>query len=506
MYRFLLSCYRVLDRAVAALLPDSTTHRFRAFSLRLARRLYPERIVAKSVGELVAMSYVNSWSPPTLPVWVREELAELSEIDPDVHPDGAWVTSAEFYSAPWTYDMPGKAYFALRAKLPPSVDVMLFAPWIKRGGADLGLIHFANALHRDFGQKVVIVTTEAADSPWRDRLVDGVVFVDAGHVLSELHLHHQVDVVVRLLLQVAPRTLHIMNSLVAWEAVKRNGLAIRQSTRIYASLYCDDVTEAGQRVGYARKYLRWCHHALDGVISDNSRTPLEWVESIGVCPSLFTVVPFPAPTANGRPTEPLRDDACNRILWAGRLDRQKRPDILAAVVRAMPNYQFDIHGSALIDTGLAHELDALPNATLHGSYERFSDIARDSHLAYLYTSQWDGLPNVLLEAASCGIPIVASAVGGVPDLLHSDQIVEDVEDVDGYVSRLHALAGSTDLRAAWRDRQADALREHHSIASFLDGIRTVPGYLWEISRTAGKAPHMSPIIGGDLVGHVHATS
>ena len=46
MYRFLLSCYRALDRAVAALLPDSMTHRFRASSLRIARRLYPEKIVA----------------------------------------------------------------------------------------------------------------------------------------------------------------------------------------------------------------------------------------------------------------------------------------------------------------------------------------------------------------------------------------------------------------------------------------------------------------------------
>ena len=67
MYRFLLSCYRALDRAVAALLPDSMTHHFRASSLRIARRLYPEKIVAKSVGELVAMSSVNSWSPPSLP-------------------------------------------------------------------------------------------------------------------------------------------------------------------------------------------------------------------------------------------------------------------------------------------------------------------------------------------------------------------------------------------------------------------------------------------------------
>ena len=505
MYRFLLSCYRVLDRVVAALLQDSLTHRFRAFSLRLARRLYPERVIAKSVGELVAMSSVNGWSPPTLPAWVREELAELSEIDADVHPDGAWIASAEFYSAPWTYDMPGKAYFALRQQIPSNVDVMLFVPWIKRGGADLGLIHFANALHQHFERTVVVVTTEDADSPWRDRLADGVILVDAGKALSELHLHHQIDVVVRLLLQVAPLTLHIMNSLVAWEAVKRNSLAIRQSTRIYASLYCDDVTEAGQRVGYARKYLRWCHPALDGVISDNSRTPREWVESIGVRPSLFSVVPFPAPAPSGKLVDSPETDARKCILWAGRLDRQKRPDILAAIAKAMPDYQFDIHGSALIDTGMVHELGSLPNVTLHGSYELFSDVVRDSHLAYLYTSQWDGLPNVLLEAAACGLPIVASGVGGVPELLHSDQLVEDVEDIDGYVRRLRALAASADLRAAWRDRQADALRDHHSMASFLGAIRALPGYLVETPCAAGEVPCASAITGDDL-GCFHATS
>lgn len=495
MYRFLLGLFRVIDRSLAALFPGAVTHAFRAKSLRLARRLYPDRIIARSVDELVTMLPAKSGLPPPLPEWVREELVELSGIDPDVHPDGAWVSSAVFYSAPWTFDLPGKVYFAIRAQLPQKVDVMIFAPWIKRGGADLGLIHFANVLAREFGQAVVVITTEDADSPWSVRLSEGVTFVAAGKQLAGLQPQHQIDVVVRLLLQAAPRTMHIMNSLVAWEAVKRNGLAIRQSSRVYASLYCDDVTEAGQRVGYARKYLRWCHAALHGVISDNARTPQEWIAGLGVRPELFCVVPFPAPHPSvGPPEYTDHREVGKRILWAGRIDRQKRPDVLARIVKSMPDYQFDIHGSTLIDTGLAHGLDALPNVTLHGSYERFSEIVRTAHFAYLYTSQWDGLPNVLLEAAACGLPIVASGVGGVPDLLDASQLVSDVENIEGYVRRLQALAESSELRAVWRDRQAKCLRERHSMDAFIAGIRTIPGYLdeaVEVTATVG-APELQP--------------
>ena len=480
MYRLLLRGYGLLDRLLARCLPAAWLRAYRGLALRVAHRLFPGRLVVHDVDQLEALSRDNRWNPPALPDWVLEELAALEDIDPDLHPRGELVSSAEFYSAPWTYDLPGECYFALKRQLPAEVDVVLFVPWLKSGGADLGAIHLANALASEFGRRVAVIATEDADSPWRGRLLPQVAFLDAGHALAPLYERHQVEVVVRLLLQLAPATVHVMNSRVAWETLKRFGLAIRQQSRVYASLYCDDVSGQGQRVGYARRYLVACQHLLDGVISDNPVTPAGWCAETGIDPALFHVVRFPAPppqcalpaVAGQRP----------RVLWAGRLDRQKRPDLLARIAAAMPGVDFDVHGATVIDTASGNGLAALPNVHLHGAFDGFASLCGGGHVAYLYTSQWDGLPNVLLEAAAAGLPIVASDVGGVGDFLHAEQRVEPFDDVDGYVQRLGRLLDDPDLATRWTRRQDARLDQAHSMESFLAAVAAVPGYLGQERR------------------------
>lgn len=478
MYKALLRIYGTLDRLIARFLPAAVLRAYRHLALRVAHAMFPGRLMVHDVEQLEALSHAGKWSPPPMPDWVYEELEALEEIAPELHPCGELVSSAEFYSAPWTYDLPGETYFRLRAQLPLHLDVVLFVPWLKSGGADLGAIRFANALANDFGLRVAVVATEDAESPWRDRLHPQVTFLEAGGMLGALHDQHQVEVVVRLLLQLAPHTVHIMNSRVAWEAVKRFGLAIRQQSRVYASLYCDDIGETGQRVGYARRYLVPCHARLNGVISDNPVTPAQWCAETGVDSSLFHVVRFPGPdpveavaTAHATATERAR------VLWAGRLDRQKRPDLLARIAAAMPEVDFDVYGASVIDQGQASSLQSLANVHLRGSFDGIVSLAGQGHAAYLYTSQWDGLPNVLLEAAAVGLPIVASSVGGVSDFLAPAQRVEPFDDVDGYVRRLRALLDDPALAAQWVAAQKARLQQAHSKAAFLEAVAAIPGYL-----------------------------
>lgn len=477
MYKLLWAAYGLLDRLFERCLPDSWVRAWRGLALRVAHRFFPGRLVVHDVEQLEALARDNHWNPPALPDWVYEELGALEDIAPELHPRGELVSSAQFYSAPWTYDLPGEAYFKLRAQFPAQLDVVLFVPWLKSGGADLGAIRFANALAADFGLRVAVVATEDSESPWRERLLPQVTFVAAGSSLVPLYEQHQVEVVVRLLLQLAPATVHIMNSRVAWDAVKRFGLAIRQQSRVYASLYCDDISERGERVGYARRYLVACHHLLDGVISDNPITPLRWCAESGVSPRLFHVVRFPGPQPVEEMRETVAGNGQSRVLWAGRLDRQKRPDLLARIAAAMPEVQFDVHGTAVVDDVADQGLSRLPNVHLHGAFDGFESLLAGGHAAYLYTSQWDGLPNVLLEAAAAGLPIVASDVGGVGDFLAHEQRVEPFDDVDGYVRRLNALLADPSLASEWVARQRARLQQAHSSEAFLTAVAAIPGYL-----------------------------
>lgn len=152
------------------------------------------------------------------------------------------------------------------------------------------------------------------------------------------------------------------------------------------------------------------------------------------------------------------------------LKPQKAPEDFVAVAKRVcehiPNAQFVLIGDGIlrarIET-LIRQYGLQQRVKLAG-WRRDIDHAMNSMDALVLTSHWEGLPRVILEAVSAGLPVVATNVGGikeVADLGGNIQLCQ-AGDTPGIAARIEVLAqagGRGEALAA--DRRDELPREFH---------------------------------------------
>jgi glycosyltransferase involved in cell wall biosynthesis len=109
----------------------------------------------------------------------------------------------------------------------------------------------------------------------------------------------------------------------------------------------------------------------------------------------------------------------------------------------------------------ALDLNVLADVEFLGQLDRAGvRKALDSADLFVHPSLTEGLPRALLEAMARGLPAVASAVGGVPELLPPDCLVP-ARDPSALAGLIHRLM--TDLVAldSLGRRNREAARAHH---------------------------------------------
>ncbi len=108
------------------------------------------------------------------------------------------------------------------------------------------------------------------------------------------------------------------------------------------------------------------------------------------------------------------------ILYAGRLEHVKGVDVL---LRAFADLTLPV---ILLIAGTGSQRAAFEQLAVElGISERVKFLGFRSDLAQLMTkvncmvlpSRWEGLPMVVLEAMALGTPVIASAVGGIPEVI-----------------------------------------------------------------------------------------
>ncbi|HYP13744.1 MAG TPA: glycosyltransferase family 4 protein [Bryobacteraceae bacterium] len=190
-----------------------------------------------------------------------------------------------------------------------------------------------------------------------------------------------------------------------------------------------------------------------------------------------------------------------RLLYVGQLNRLKRVDTL---LRALAELAEPVHLSLAFHNSvmeadlrrLATELGVEAKVSFLGACgpDRLCQLYRDSDMLIL-PSEAESLPSVVSEALMCGLPVVASHVGGIPD---------QVRDFGELVTPgdHHSLAAA--ITRVCRNYPSYAVRSAH-VASWaterfsIDGMVTAHVRLYDdLLQERGPRRHRSACVAGNL--------
>ncbi len=174
---------------------------------------------------------------------------------------------------------------------------------------------------------------------------------------------------------------------------------------------------------------------------------------------------------------PARQPGPASVLWAGRLDRQKRFDLLLAIAERMPKIRFYVFGVAVTDGDGV--VPSLPNVIYCGPFASPTDLFSErGYDAYIHTTYEEGLPNILLEVGAAGVPVIAPDIGGIGELIGPKTgYLVSAATISGYEAMLQTVLrdpGEASRRAA---RLKSLIRNRHSWAEFCKAVADIPGYM-----------------------------
>ena len=163
------------------------------------------------------------------------------------------------------------------------------------------------------------------------------------------------------------------------------------------------------------------------------------------------------------------------LLFAGRLEDAKGVDVLIRAVSILQDrFKFEVKLAILGDGSKRAHLEDLSNQLKVTDEISFFGVQKDvkSFLAaskiFVLPSRWEGLPVVILEAMANRMPIIATPVGGIPEVIEDgvNGILVEPENPEALAKKIYELLSDEKLRRNISEAAFEKVKNEYSIEEY----------------------------------------
>ena len=336
----------------------------------------------------------------------------------------------------------GDLRFAMRGR---TYSHVVLVPHIRMSGAARVSAIFSRILAEIARERVLVVCTDGSDTEYRHWFGENCDIFDASAIMSKVGGSLNEQLLYDLLRGVEAKAFYNVNSRLAWQMLETYGRQLFQEFTVFTYLFTWDETVSGARVGYPIQWLRntSAHHHV--IFTDNQMLAHDITTRFGYdgderCKVIALRTPVTPVT---EVTLPTTVQARPIFLWAGRFDRQKRTDLLVEIMKASPQALFHVYGKAVLEEHELIQENVPDNCILKGTYQNLAEVFKnETYAGFLYTAQWDGMPTILLDMGSIGLPIIAPDVGGIGEVVNNGTgwLIDPPDDVTAYAKAIEQIS------------------------------------------------------------------
>lgn len=369
-------------------------------------------------------------------------------------------------------------------------DDVYLLPFLGAGGAERYFLDIMHGLNSVGATKHVLVFLGQSGhtSNWVDRLPNNVTVIDFQLLCPVLGEDARILLTLKTIEACASSArLHMKPSPYVHAFARRYLRLLKSCKRIYYRFTDGLRFLNGQPIcdSYGFEFVSSFIEDIDIVVADNRLIIEEDHRRLGINKSRWKLL-------YARQVERInikrinRDNALTKpsIVWASRLDQQKRPQLLALIATRLqkrhPELVLHIFGKSILNSFSTENLVAHSNVRMHGEFTNFEEVLSVDPMCFLFTSFFEGIPIVLLEAAASGVPIIAPDVGGIGEVVQDGvtgvllpSLSDDNMMADATVDAINRYLE----QPAWRKNLADNALEHlvqrNGADPYIESIKTI---------------------------------